>query len=348
MDLDTVVSKLETLAPTTLAEPWDNVGLLVEPSHPHIVNRMFLTNDLTEDVLKEAIEKRSDFILSYHPPIFSPLKRLTCQSTKERIIVKCIENRIAVYSPHTCYDAMKDGVNDWLILAIGKGKIEPVHSITAKCHATTGGFKVETYIKDETQKTTIASDLKAISGVDVVTLPTLETNTVKLSLNCTDKAVLDVMQYLKKYDDVKGKTEIIALSKPPIPGAGSGRKVKLDQPLSVSAIIQNVKGHLKLPYVRLALGRNKSTDSIVHNAAVCAGSGSSVLQGCSADLYLTGEMSHHEVLDAVSRGTTVILCDHSNTERGYLSELRDKLTVLFEDKVDVHVSGIDKDPLQIV
>ena len=115
MDLKTVVRKLNALAPTSLAGSWDNVGLLVEPTAPHQVSAILLTNDLTEPVMEEVIEKKINLVLSYHPPIFRPLKRLTHQSWKERIIVKCVENRVAVYSPHTSFDALKGGVNDWLI-----------------------------------------------------------------------------------------------------------------------------------------------------------------------------------------------------------------------------------------
>ena len=119
MDLSKVVKKLHRIASPGLAGDWDNVGLLVEPSAPHTVKTVFLTNDLTPPVLQEAIEEKSDLILSYHPPIFSPLKRLTQKKWKEEIIVKCIENRIAVFSPHTSYDCVEDGVNDWLISCFG-------------------------------------------------------------------------------------------------------------------------------------------------------------------------------------------------------------------------------------
>lgn len=119
MDLKEVTQVLNSFAPTSLAEGWDNVGLLVEPSPPHSVKSMLLTNDLTEDVMNEAVELKVDMILSYHPPIFSGLKRLTQASWKERIIITCLENRIAVYSPHTSYDAVLGGVNDWLISAFG-------------------------------------------------------------------------------------------------------------------------------------------------------------------------------------------------------------------------------------
>lgn len=115
MQLNHVVKKLESFAANSLAAKWDNVGLLVEPSSPHTVSRMLLTNDLTEPVLDEAIRMKTDFILSYHPPIFAAVKRLLQSSWKERLLVKCIENRIAVFSPHTSYDALNGGVNDWLI-----------------------------------------------------------------------------------------------------------------------------------------------------------------------------------------------------------------------------------------
>jgi len=119
MDLKEVVSRLHKFAPPWLSESWDNVGLLVEPSPPHIVDKLLLTNDLTETVTDEAVGMNISMILSYHPPVFKPLKRLNQQSWKERIVVKCIENRIAVFSPHTCYDALQGGVNDWLISPFG-------------------------------------------------------------------------------------------------------------------------------------------------------------------------------------------------------------------------------------
>ena len=90
------------------------------------------------------------------------------------------------------------------------------------------------------------------------------------------------------------------------------------------------------------------SDTEIKKIGVCAGSGSSVLAGCPADLWITGEMSHHEVLDAVHNGTCVILCEHSNTERGYLSVFAKKLSTMLDDKVEIFVSKTDEDPLKIV
>jgi len=93
MELKKVVSKLEEFAPSKLAESWDNVGLLIEPSSEKQVKVAFLTNDLTEPVLEEALNSSADLIISYHPPLFRPIKRLDSRSWKTRIAVKCIENR---------------------------------------------------------------------------------------------------------------------------------------------------------------------------------------------------------------------------------------------------------------
>lgn len=120
MNLRELVSALNDFAPPSLAESWDNVGLLVEPSPPHTVNTLFLTNDLTEEVMEEAVQKKADLVLSYHPPIFTPLKRVTWKTWKERLVVRALENRIGIYSPHTAYDAVPHGVNNWLAKGLGE------------------------------------------------------------------------------------------------------------------------------------------------------------------------------------------------------------------------------------
>ncbi|CAG8698592.1 16951_t:CDS:2, partial [Racocetra persica] len=113
-----------------------------------------------------------------------------------------------------------------------------------------------------------------------------------------------------------GTSKPITLAENPPPGhetAGSGRLFTLAQPAPLSTIIERVKRHLNLQYVRVATAeRHSSTfNKLISTVGICAG---------SADLYFTGEMSHHDVLSALSKNTSVILCEHSNTERGYLSE----------------------------
>lgn len=86
----------------------------------------------------------------------------------------------------------------------------------------------------------------------------------------------------------------------------------------------------------------------VSSVAVCAGSGSSVLRNVQADLYVTGEMSHHDVLQAVYNGSNVILCEHSNTERGYMTVLKSKLQERLDSNTQIVISEVDMDPLKVV
>lgn len=79
LELRAIVTFLEKFAPRETAESWDNVGLLVEPQKPTPVHSALLTNDLTEDVVQEAVKIPVQLIVSYHPPIFQP--KLTAITT---------------------------------------------------------------------------------------------------------------------------------------------------------------------------------------------------------------------------------------------------------------------------
>lgn len=93
--------------------------------------------------------------------------------------------------------------------------------------------------------------------------------------------------------------------------AGLGRLITLEQAATFEEIVRRVKQNLDLPHVQGCKASNKEVSTI----AVCAGSGSSVFSGTKADLYLTGELSHHEVLAYKAAGSSVIVTNHTNTER---------------------------------
>lgn len=90
----------------------------------------------------------------------------------------------------------------------------------------------------------------------------------------------------------------------------------------------------------------------ISSIAVCAGSGGSVLSGCKADMIITGEMSHHEVLALIAGGQAVLLANHSNTERPYLAAVLqpwlEKELNADEQGWNVVVSKVDRDPLRTV
>ncbi|XP_012594510.1 NIF3-like protein 1 isoform X1 [Microcebus murinus] len=350
MDLKALLSSLNDFASLSFAESWDNVGLLVEPSPPHTVNTLFLTNDLTEEVMEEALQKKADLILSYHPPIFRPMKCITWKTWKERLVIRALENRIGIYSPHTAYDAAPQGVNNWLAKGLGACTSRPIHPSKAPSYPTEGTHRVEFNVNHTQDLDKVMSAVKGIVDVSVASFSTRidDEEQTRISLNCTQKALMQVVAFLSQNKQLYQKTEILSLEKPLLLHTGMGRLCTLDESVSLATMIERIKRHLKLSHVRLALGVGRTLESQVKVVALCAGSGSSVLQGVEADLYLTGEMSHHDILDAASQGINVILCEHSNTERGFLSDLQDMLGAHLENKINIILSETDRDPLHVV
>lgn len=128
-------------------------------------------------------------------------------------------------------------------------------------------------------------------------------------------------------------------------GCGMGRLVTFAEPVPLSQLVADVKKNLGLTHVQVGLGRNQDKDQGISTVAICAGSGGSVFRGTKADLYYTGELSHHEALYFTEVGSSVLACNHSNTERAFLHVLRDQLLGELPD-AEIVVSEADKDPYQ--
>ncbi len=122
-----ILKVLEKKAPLNLAESYDNVGFIVGRAEGE-VKKILVALDITERVVREAIEKRAELIVSHHPVIFGERKRITdCDITGE-IVLGLAENKIAAICMHTNLDSAKDGVNDVLAECLGikvEGIVEP-------------------------------------------------------------------------------------------------------------------------------------------------------------------------------------------------------------------------------
>ncbi|XP_047464134.1 NIF3-like protein 1 [Mugil cephalus] len=345
MELKEVLQVLDHLAPLSLAESWDNVGLLVEPSKPRPVKTILLTNDLRDAVMEEALALSCDLIVSYHPPLFRPIKRLVQKDWKQRLAVQAVEAGIAVFSPHTSWDSVKGGVNDWLVGGVGCGQVS-VLSQALGCAPQS--HKLEFMVRSAEELNTVMEALKACDDATTLQHSVSSSSGFHVAVTCSESALTPSVQTLLRHSTPSQSLSILKLEKPPLPGHGQGRISVLAQPVTVAEAIEKMKSHLGLSHLRLALGWGQTLESSVSTVAVCAGSGASVLNGVKADLYITGEMSHHEVLDAAAKGTSVILSDHSNSERGFLAVFRERLAVRLPGSVTVMVSKADRDPLEVV
>lgn len=125
--------------------------------------------------------------------------------------------------------------------------------------------------------------------------------------------------------------------------AGQTRVVVLRKPATLPALGKRVKEELKLHTVQIA-----PAGKTIRTIALCAGSGTDALHGVQADCYLTGEMKHHDVLAAVQKGISVILCGHTETERGYLPVFAKNLRTLCGLEFQVVISKTDRALLRTI
>ena len=118
MTVKDITKILEELAPLAHAEEFDNVGLLVGNPNMNVTGAL-VTLDTLENVVDEAIEKKCNLIISFHPIIFKGLKRITGSTYVERVVLKAITHNIAIYSMHTALDNSKMGVNAKICEVLG-------------------------------------------------------------------------------------------------------------------------------------------------------------------------------------------------------------------------------------
>lgn len=105
-----IANALEMFAPLPLQEGFDNSGLQIGLTDAEVAG-VLLCLDVTEAVVDEAIASGCNLIVSHHPLIFSPLKRITGDNYVERCVLKALANGIAIYASHTNMDSVQGGVN---------------------------------------------------------------------------------------------------------------------------------------------------------------------------------------------------------------------------------------------
>jgi dinuclear metal center YbgI/SA1388 family protein len=363
LPLRQLIDVLEEIAPTRYAESWDNVGLLVGDLDQK-VSKSILTIDYTQAVADEARNEKCDCIIAYHPPIFDPLKRLLSSSP----IYDAIRRGVAIYSPHTALDVADGGTNDMLADAIGLcPDRQPLRITDAKA----ANYKLVVFaprdMADKVANALFAAGAGRIGNYTSCSFRSPGTGTF-FGEEGTNPAVGQAGQ-LERADEVRIETilpiskveqvisalkkshpyeepafDLLQLAAPP-EGRGQGRIAKLTTPTDRSVVIARVKKELNLNHVLVA----GPTSGIITRAACCAGSCGDILNDAiaqKAELYLTGEMRHHDALRAAQRGITVVCTLHSNSERAVLKRLADAVLKRLPT-LSLALSQADQDPFTI-
>lgn len=123
--LQQLTTFLDEFAPPSLAESWDNVGLLLGDSAAE-VQRVMTCLTLTPDVAEEAVAEQADLIVSHHPILFKPVQRITSDTGDGQMLLMLAQRQIAVYSPHTAFDSARLGINQQLAELLELREIQPL------------------------------------------------------------------------------------------------------------------------------------------------------------------------------------------------------------------------------
>jgi len=118
MTIKNVSDYIEKIAPLNQSEDFDNVGLLIGNEMTE-VKGVLVTLDTLEETVDEAIRKNCNLIVSFHPIIFDGLKKINGNSYVEKVVLKAIQNNIAIYATHTALDNSNVGVSAKMCEVLG-------------------------------------------------------------------------------------------------------------------------------------------------------------------------------------------------------------------------------------
>lgn len=362
MLLRDILPILDSIAPLRHAEPWDNVGLLAgDPAAD--ISRALVAIDYTADVAEEARREKCELVIAYHPPLFEGVKRLSAES----LVYQAIKGGIALYSPHTALDVAKGGTNDFLADTLGLTEREPLKLTPTK----DAHYKLIAFVPESDLERVSAAIFEAGAGRignysscsfrspgtgtflgEEGTNPTVgQAGKLEQAPELRVETILPVGKLeaviaalRKSHSYEEPAFDLVRLAAPP-EGIGIGRFGSFEKPVERAAIIERIKKGLGVASLLVS----GPAEGSISRAAVCAGAGGSLLDdalGKRAELYLTGEVRHHDALKAASRGMTVVCALHSNSERAALSRYKERLEREARD-LRVTQSATDRDPFTL-
>ncbi len=364
MKINDMISQIENLVPLKLAQSWDNVGLLVG-NRDQKVSSVLVTIDITREVLAEAVRRRAGMILSYHPVIWDSLKNVTSDGSGS-VVYELLRRNISVYSIHTAYDAMIGGINDQLADLLHLQNTRPIGDyvenpsvplykfvvfvpaeyadIVAEAIFSAGAGAVGRYSHCGFQTPGIGTFLPLKGSHPAIGRrgKLQRVSEIRLESVVPSDRVPDVIAAMRKAHPYETPAFDILRHCDLESRWGLGRIGDLPVAASVDSLIRKIKRATGARAVGL-VGPAKRQ---VRSAAVCAGSCGKLLNlviaaGC--DLYLTGELKHHQALAAQEAGLTCLCLSHTVSERFALKKLGKSLQNRLPD-VKIVISTKDADP----
>ena len=343
MKIKEILSVLEAMAPLAYAEDFDNVGLLVGDAEAEATG-VLVCHDALETVIEEAVAKKCNLVVCFHPILFSGLKKITGKNYVERAVIKAIKNDVAIYAVHTALDNHPQGVNkifgDALGLSNTKILVPKQHFIQKLVTFTIpdnveqvrnalfdagagkiGNYEdcsfnskgIGTYMGNENSNPEIGERFEFVEGEEIKIEVTFEKH--------LQSKILKALFSNHVYEEIA--YEIYELQNVH-QNLGLGMIGELENPMKEADFLQMVKEKMQTGGIR----HSQFLDRPIHKVAVLGGSGSFAIKNAiqaGADAFLTADLKYHQFYEAENK---LLLADigHFESERFTKNYIVDYLT----------------------
>ncbi|ASW74234.1 NGG1p interacting factor 3 protein, NIF3 [Chryseobacterium piperi] len=346
MTISEVISEIEKRIPIQQAEDFDNVGLLCGLPD-RIVTGVLVCHDALESVVTEAIEKGLNFIVCFHPIIFSGLKSLTGKNYVERAVIKAIENKIAIYAIHTAFDNDFFGVNagicnhlglkDLKILQPKKNNLKQLTVFVPKTHSellkeslfSAGAGNIGFY--DECSFSINGNGTfrpiegsNPFSGQKNIRENADEDMIFVIFESYKQGQILSAMKSAHPYEEVAYQIYNLDNENQ---YSGLGMYGEFEEGMDETDFLKLVKERFNLDVIKHSEFNNKK----IKRVGVLGGSGASGIKSAlskKCDAYLTGDLKYHDYFLAESK---MLICDigHYESEQWVAQQLFEILSQKF-------------------
>lgn len=325
-----IASYLESYAPLSYQESYDNAGLIVGDPDAKI-NGILICLDTIESVIDEAIAKKCNLVVSHHPVIFRGLKKLNGSNYVERSVIKAIKNDIAIYAIHTNLDNVSKGVSYKIaekiclknvrILRNKTGTlkklvtfvpIKDTDQLLSALHQAgvgiIGNYQQCSFIVEGVGTFMPYDQAKPHIGKKGI-LEKIQENRIEVIFpSFLHEKIVETLKEAHPYEEV---AYYITTLDNENQDAGAGAIGELEKPIAVKNFLLKLKDQMKLQCIRHSPIFDQFS---ITRVAVCGGAGSFLLKDAirkKADVFITADFKYHEFFDAENK---IVIADIGHYE----------------------------------
>ena len=365
-----IIGAMNTIAPSHLAESWDNVGLQVgDPKWK--VRRVWMALDPLPEVIQSAAEQKIDLIITHHPLLLDQLSCVDLSNPVGKIIADAIQHKIAIFASHTNLDKVTGGINDIIANILDLKDINAIVPdnnsnpsvklviFTPLSHKKTvlnALFEKNAGVIGHYSKCSFSSDGIGTFQADKAAKPYIgkkdkleQVDECRIETIVPLRDVYKIIRHVQECHPYETMAYDIYPLKERSSNIGIGRTGFLNNPMLLKDLANKIVKVLNIPYVRM-IG---DPEMMINQLALCSGSGGSLLKtvfSLGVQAYVTGDLKYHDARDIEARKMGAIDVEHFETEHIFIEHLIPRLKAYCDSKnwsVEILPCPIEKSPFQI-